>query len=49
VIYGLLVAYMAFALLTWLADPLFNLLLRFSRFGRLAFPATSGMRPRGWG
>jgi tetratricopeptide (TPR) repeat protein len=32
----LLVAYAAFAIGTWLADPLFNLLLRFNRFGRLA-------------
>lgn len=30
------VAYVAFALLTWLAGPLFNLLLRFNRFGRYA-------------
>ena len=29
-------AYIAFALMTWLADPLFNLMLRLSRFGRLA-------------
>jgi tetratricopeptide (TPR) repeat protein len=29
-------AYVAFALLTWLAQPLFNLLLRLNRFGRLA-------------
>jgi tetratricopeptide (TPR) repeat protein len=32
----LIVCYIVFALLTWLADPLFNLLLRLSRFGRLA-------------
>jgi Tfp pilus assembly protein PilF len=32
----LLVAYMVFAVLTWLASPLFNLLLRFDRFGRHA-------------
>ncbi|MBM3882855.1 MAG: tetratricopeptide repeat protein [Verrucomicrobia bacterium] len=30
------VLYIAFALLTWLAQPLFNLLLRLNRFGRLA-------------
>jgi tetratricopeptide (TPR) repeat protein len=30
------VAYIAFVLLTWTADPLFNLLLRMNRFGRLA-------------
>src|SRR5688572_7936906 len=28
--------YIAFALMTWLADPMFNLLLRLNRFGRLA-------------
>lgn len=28
--------YLGFALLTWTADPLFNLLLRLNRFGRLA-------------
>lgn len=32
----LLILYIAFALLTWLAGPLFNLLLRTSRYGRLA-------------
>lgn len=31
-----LIAYFAFAILTWLATPLFDLLLRLSRFGRLA-------------
>ncbi len=29
------IIYVAFALLTWTADPLFNLLLRLNRFGRL--------------
>ncbi len=29
-------AYIVFALMTWLAQPLFNLLLRLNRFGRLA-------------
>lgn len=32
----LLFAYVLFALMTWIADPLFNLLLRLNRFGRLA-------------
>lgn len=32
----LTVAYIVFALMTWIADPLFNLLLRLNRFGRLA-------------
>jgi tetratricopeptide (TPR) repeat protein len=31
-------ALLAFGLLTWLADPLFNLLLRFNRYGRHAVP-----------
>ena len=30
------VLYVAFVLLTWIADPLFNLMLRLNRFGRLA-------------
>jgi tetratricopeptide (TPR) repeat protein len=30
------ILYVVFALLTWTADPLFNLLLRLNRFGRLA-------------
>jgi tetratricopeptide (TPR) repeat protein len=30
------IVYLAFVLLTWTADPLFNLLLRMNRFGRLA-------------
>jgi len=30
------VLYLAFALLTWIADPMFNLLLRLNKFGRLA-------------
>jgi tetratricopeptide (TPR) repeat protein len=29
-------AYFGFVMLTWLADPLFNLVLRFNRYGRLA-------------
>ena len=36
-------AYIAFALMTWLADPLFNLVLRLSRFGRLALSRTQVM------
>ena len=35
VIWPLLGAYIAFVLLTWVADPLFNLLLRLNRYGRL--------------
>ena len=31
-----LFAYITFAVMTWIADPLFNLLLRMSRFGRYA-------------
>jgi len=30
------ILYVAFALMTWVADPLFNLMLRLNRFGRLA-------------
>ena len=36
VLYPLIFLYMAFVLLTWVSDPLFNLLLRLDRFGRLA-------------
>ncbi|HVA50062.1 MAG TPA: tetratricopeptide repeat protein [Pirellulales bacterium] len=32
----LIIVYVVFALMTWVADPLFNLLLRLNRFGRLA-------------
>jgi hypothetical protein len=32
----IIAVYIVFVLLTWLADPLFNLLLRLNRFGRLA-------------
>jgi hypothetical protein len=32
----LIIVYVVFALMTWIADPLFNLMLRVSRFGRLA-------------
>jgi tetratricopeptide (TPR) repeat protein len=35
-IWPLLIVYLGFALLTWIGDPLFNLLLRLNRFGRLA-------------
>jgi tetratricopeptide (TPR) repeat protein len=35
-LWPIIVLYIAFALLTWLADPLFNLLLRLNRFGKLA-------------
>jgi tetratricopeptide (TPR) repeat protein len=32
----LIILYVVFALMSWIADPLFNLMLRLSRFGRLA-------------
>jgi hypothetical protein len=32
----LIILYVVFALMTWIADPFFNLMLRLSRFGRLA-------------
>lgn len=35
-IWPLIIVYCLFAYLTWLADPLFNLLLRMNRFGRYA-------------
>ncbi|MCK6459659.1 MAG: tetratricopeptide repeat protein [Planctomycetes bacterium] len=35
-VWPILVLYVVFCLLTWLATPLFNLLLRLNRFGRLA-------------
>jgi len=35
-LYPVIVLYLLFVLLTWVADPLFNLLLRLDRFGRLA-------------
>lgn len=34
-VYPLLIAYAVFALLTWIGGPLFNLLLRLNKFGRL--------------
>jgi tetratricopeptide (TPR) repeat protein len=30
--------YLAFVIMTWIAEPLFNLMLRMNRFGRLALP-----------
>lgn len=35
--------FILFALMTWIADPLFNLLLRLSRFGRYALSRTQRM------
>jgi tetratricopeptide (TPR) repeat protein len=35
-IWPIIIAYAVFVLLTWLADPLFNLLLRLNKFGRYA-------------
>ena len=35
-LYPVIFLYLVFVLLTWVADPLFNLLLRLDRFGRLA-------------
>lgn len=32
----IVIAYLTFAILTWIASPLFNLILRLDRFGRLA-------------
>ena len=36
----ILAVYLGFVLLTWLAEPLFNLLLRLNRYGRLALTPT---------
>jgi len=36
VIYPIIILYTVFALMTWIASPLFNLILRLNRFGRLA-------------
>lgn len=36
VLWPVVIAYIVFAVLTWIASPLFNMLLRFNRFGRLA-------------
>jgi hypothetical protein len=35
-VWPILVVYLAFVVLTWLSTPLFNLMLRFDRFGRYA-------------
>ena len=35
-IWPVLIAYLGFGVLTWIAEPLFNLLLRFDSYGRLA-------------
>ncbi len=35
-IWPVLILYLVFVLMTWVADPLFNLVLRLNRFGRLA-------------
>jgi tetratricopeptide (TPR) repeat protein len=35
-IWPVLIVYLSFGVLVWIADPLFNLLLRLDRFGRLA-------------
>jgi tetratricopeptide (TPR) repeat protein len=43
----LIVAYVVFAVLTWLAYPLFNLLLRVSKMGRLALSAEQ-VRAANW-
>ena len=38
-IWPILIAYIVFAMMTWMASPLFNLILRTSKFGRLALSA----------
>ena len=43
VAWPLLIAGMLFVLLSWVADPLFNLVLRFDRFGRYALTRRQAM------
>ncbi len=44
-----LIAYIGFALMTWLAAPLFNLALRLNRFGRLVLSRAETMTANGVG
>jgi tetratricopeptide (TPR) repeat protein len=46
-IWPVLLLYLAFGVLTWIADPLFNLLLRLDRNGRLALSAEQ-VRASNW-
>ncbi|AFZ03034.1 tetratricopeptide repeat protein [Calothrix sp. PCC 6303] len=40
--------YLIFVILTWVADPLFTLLLRFNKFGRLALSKTEIQQSNWW-
>jgi tetratricopeptide (TPR) repeat protein len=46
-IWPLLIIYLLFGVLAWIADPLFNLLLRLDRFGRLAL-TPSQLKASNW-
>jgi tetratricopeptide (TPR) repeat protein len=43
------IAYLIFVILTWIIDPLFTLLLRFDKFGRLALTETEIQQSNYWG
>jgi tetratricopeptide (TPR) repeat protein len=43
------IVYLLFVILTWIADPLFTLLLRFDKFGRLALSETEIQQSNWWG
>jgi tetratricopeptide (TPR) repeat protein len=43
------IAYLLFVIFTWIADPLFTLLLRFDKFGRLALSETEVKQSNYWG
>ncbi|MCE9606106.1 MAG: tetratricopeptide repeat protein [Planctomycetia bacterium] len=47
VLYVIIIAYIVFAIFTWLARPVFNLLLRLHPFGRLAL-STEEIRETNW-
>ncbi|BAZ13200.1 TPR repeat-containing protein [Calothrix sp. NIES-4071] len=43
------IGYLLFVILTWIIDPLFTLLLRFDKFGRLALTETEILQSNYWG
>lgn len=43
------IVYLLFVILTWIADPLFTLLLRLDKFGRLALSETEIQQSNWWG
>ncbi len=44
-----LIVYLLFVILSWIADPLFTLLLRFDKFGRLALSEAEIQQSNWWG